>query len=74
MDEGASSEVEKVLLFISDARDRAARARKKLADEGADEAALLALAKVEQDLAKAHRELMQGTYFAVSASSEQLAL
>lgn len=74
MDEAASSEVEKVLLFISDARDRTARALKKLNADEADEATLRALAQAERDLSRIHRELMQGAYFTVPAASEQLVL
>ncbi len=65
MDEPSSSEVEKVLLFVSDARERAAKARRHLESQGAEQHVLKALERVENDLASAHRELMKGTYFAV---------
>ncbi|MBK5232633.1 MAG: hypothetical protein JJE13_06595 [Thermoleophilia bacterium] len=74
MEEVASSEIEKVLLFISDARERAAKARKKLIAENADSHLIDSLERVETSLADSHRELMQGTYFAVPERNEQLAI
>lgn len=74
MDGGSSSEVEKVLLFISDARGRAKKARARLAGEQADPHVLEALDRAERSLAEAHRQLMQGTYFAVPERNEQLAV
>lgn len=71
---GSSSEVEKVLLFISDARGRAKKARAQLAGEQADQQVLEALDQAEKTLALAHRQLMQGTYFAVPERNEQLAV
>lgn len=74
MEEVASTEVEKVLLFISDARARAKKARSKLLAEGADQHVLEALDRAESSLGDAHRQLMQGTYFAVHVQNEQLAV
>lgn len=74
MKEASSSEVEKVLLFISDARARAKKARTTLTAEGADEHVLEALDRAEESLSDTHRRLMQGTYFAVPARNEQLAV
>ncbi len=74
MNELSSSEVEKVLLFISDARDRARKARAQLRAEGAGEHVVGAMERAESSLAKAHRDLMQGTYFAVPERDKQLAL
>lgn len=74
MKEASSTEVEKVLLFISDARGRAKKARSQLAAEGTDEHVLEALDRAEESLAETHRRLMQGTYFAVPARNEQLAV
>lgn len=74
MEEAASTEVEKVLLFISDARARAKRARSKLDSEGADQHVLDALDQAEASLGDTHRQLMQGTYFAVPVRNEQLAV
>lgn len=74
MNEASSSEVEKVLLFVSDARDRAGRARAKLQAESADKHLIDAMERAEIALADAHRDLMQGTYFAVPERDKQLAL
>jgi hypothetical protein len=74
MNESNSGEVEKVLLFVSDAKERASKARSRLESEGADQHVLDALARAEADLASAHRELMKGTYFAVPARNERLAI
>lgn len=74
MQEASSTEVEKVLLFISDARGRAKRARDRLGAGEADQHVLDALDRAEESLAAAHRELMQGTYFAVPERNEQLAV
>lgn len=74
VNEANSSEVEKVLLFISDARGRASKAHAQLAAEGADEHVLEALTGAEESLADAHRQLMQRTYFAVPERDKQLAL
>lgn len=70
----SSSEVEKVLLFISDARERAVKARARLLAEGAGGHVVEAMERVESSLAEAHRDLMQGTYFAVPERDKQLAL
>jgi hypothetical protein len=74
MNESNSSEVEKVLLFVSDARDRASKARRRLESQGADKHVLDALDRAEADLASAHRELMKGTYFAIPSKDERLAI
>lgn len=74
MKEASSTEVEKVLLFISDARARAEKARTTLTAEDADEHVLEALDRAEESLGDTHRRLMQGTYFAVPARNEQLAV
>ena len=73
MSGGSSSEVEKVLLFISDAQGRAKRARAQLSGDQADPHVLEALDRAEKALSAAHRELMQGTYFAIPDRNEQLA-
>lgn len=74
MNESNSSEVEKVLLFVSDARDRASKARRRLESQDADKHVLDALDRAEEDLASAHRELMKGTYYAVPSKDERLAI
>ncbi len=65
MNETHFSEVEKTLLFISDARKRADRAATALARDGADAHLVDALTTASADLAALHRLLMQKTYFAV---------
>jgi len=72
MNEAHFAEVEKTLLYVSDARQRAERAAKALAKDGADDHLVEALEEAEQELAAIHRRLMQSTYFAVPA--EQLSL
>jgi cellobiose-specific phosphotransferase system component IIA len=74
MNELSSSEVEKVLLFVSDARNRARKARAQLVAEGAEEHVVEAMERAESSLGEAHRDLMQGTYFAVPEHDKQLAL
>ncbi|HEX5927189.1 MAG TPA: hypothetical protein VFY45_25445 [Baekduia sp.] len=65
MTESQSSEVERVLLYISDARTRAQRAAESVRKDGADEHIVAALRDSEQQLADLHRRLSQGTYYAV---------
>jgi hypothetical protein len=74
MNELSSSEVEKVLLFVSDARDRARKARAQLEAESAEGHIVEAMKRTESALAEVHRDLMQGTYFAVPEHDKQLAL
>lgn len=72
VNEAHFAEVEKTLLFVSEARQRAERAAKALAKDGADEHLVEALEEAERELAEIHRLLMQSTYFAVP--KEQLTL
>lgn len=72
--EEQSNEVERVLLFISDARDRARSARERAQKAGGDEHVLAALRDAERDLAALHRRLMQGTYYAVPDTAPRLAV
>lgn len=65
MNEAHFSEVEKTLLFISEARKRAERAVDSLRRDGADPHLITALEGASADLAALHRRLMQQTYFAV---------
>ncbi len=66
------AEIEKTLLYVSEARERAERAAKIL-DRGHAEPHLVeALAELERALEEAGRKLMQRTYFAVPR--EQLTL
>lgn len=68
------AEIEKVLLYVSEARERAARAQGDLERAGAPEHLVGALRQAEARLAEDHRHLMQGTFFAVPADQDQLAV
>lgn len=72
MNEAHFAEVEKTLLYISEARERAARAVRALAKDAAEPHLTEALEDAERELAGLHRQLMQATYFAVPR--EQLTL
>jgi hypothetical protein len=74
MTEAQWSEVEKVLLYISDARKRAQRAAGQLDCDNAPEHVKAAVSAAESDLAQLHRQLMQSTYFAVEDDSLKLAI
>jgi len=74
MTEQQSSEVEKVLLHIGDARSRARRAADRCAADGADAHVVAALRDSERQLADLHRKLSQGTYYAVPDESMRLAV
>lgn len=74
MTERQSSEVEKVLLHISEARTRAWRAAELVEKNGAERHIVEALQAAEQQLADLHRKLAQGTYYAVVDSSLRLAV
>jgi len=74
MTERESSEIEKVLLYISDARTRAKRAADVVAKDGADAHIIAALADAERQLGELHTKLAQGTYYAVPDDSLKLAV
>jgi hypothetical protein len=65
MNEAHFAEIEKTLLFISEARKRAERAAAGLESDGAEPHLVAALRQVEQELEELGRRLMQQTYFAV---------
>ncbi len=71
MSESHLSEVEKTLLYISEARERAARARTALEGAGAEPHLIAALRATEQALADDHRKLMQRTFFAVPSNDQE---
>jgi hypothetical protein len=73
MNESHHSEVEKVLLYISEARERAERARLALERDGAEPHLIAALAQSEQQLRQEHRRLLQRTFYAVG-DQERLAV
>ena len=74
MNEGHSSEVETVLLYLSDARTRARKAAEAVEKDGAEAHVVAALRETEQQLGEMHRKLSQGTYYAVPDSSLRLAV
>lgn len=65
MNEAHFAEIEKTLLYISEARLRAERAAKLIAKDGADAHLIEALEDANRELLDLHRRLMQRTYFAV---------
>jgi len=65
MNEAHFAEIEKTLLFISEARKRAERAAAGLESDGAEAHLVAALRQTEQQLEELGRRLMQQTYFAV---------
>ena len=64
--------IEVVLLYISEARERAERTAQELRKDLADEHLVEALEQAERELEQLGRLLMQRTYFAVP--KEQLTL
>jgi hypothetical protein len=73
LNEAHHSEVEKVLLYISEARERAERARVALARDGAEQHLVSALEQSEECLRQEHRRLLQATFYAVP-DQERLAV
>ena len=65
MNEAHFREIEKTLLFISEARKRAERAAANIESDGAEPHLVAALKQAEQELEELGRFLMQQTYFAV---------
>lgn len=65
MNEAHFSEIERVLLYISEARDRAARARKEIEGNGAKPHLVAALRAAEEAMRAEHRRLMQSTFYAI---------
>lgn len=74
MTERQSSEVEKVLLHIGDARTRARRAADAVAKDNGDAHVIKALQRSEQELGELYRRLSQGTYYAVPDDSLRLSV
>jgi hypothetical protein len=72
VNEAHFAEIEKVLLYVSEARERAERAARTLRSDDAEPHLVEALEEAERELERLGRSLMQRTYFAVS--KEQLAL
>lgn len=70
MDEAHFLEVEKALLYVSEARERCGKAIVTLRKDGAERHLVEALEAAERDLQSTHRRLMQQTLFAVPADPQ----
>lgn len=68
VNEAHFAEIEKVLLYVSEARERAERAAAAIDRDGADAHLVQALRQAERELEELGRTLMQRTYFAVPDS------
>ena len=73
VNEAHFAEVEKTLLYISDARRRAEKALKELRRDNAEPHLIDALEQAERQLEILSRHLMQQTYFAVPKQQLSLA-
>lgn len=71
MNEAHFSEIEKVLLYVSDARQRAERAAKTIAKSRAEPHLVTALENASRSLRELHRTLMQSTYYAVVEDAQE---
>lgn len=72
MNEEHFKEIEKVLLYVSEARRKAEGVAEALDRSGAEAHLVTALRDAEAELAELHRKLMKGTYWAVP--KQQLSL
>jgi hypothetical protein len=70
VNESHFAEIERALLYISEARARAERSARELGRDGAEPHLVEALEDAERELEALGRRLMQRTYFAVA--EEQL--
>lgn len=68
------SEIEQILLDLSDAKRRATKARETLVREGAPERFVAALSVTEQTIDAERRRLMQSTYYSVPGDQDRLAV
>lgn len=73
MNEAHFSEIEKVLLYISEARERAERARLAIVKDSAEPHLIAALKESEDRLRAEHRRLLQQTFYA-KPDQERLAV
>ncbi len=73
MNESHFSEIERVLLHVSEAAARTGRAIRELERDGAESHLVAALEKAKGDLEVTSRALIQGTHFAVT-DQDQLAV
>ena len=65
MNEAQSSEVERVLLHIGHACDRAKRGAEAVTKDGDDPGVAKALTDAANELSRVYRQLTQATYYAV---------
>jgi septation ring formation regulator EzrA len=65
VDEAHFREVEKALLYVSEARERCEKTISILRKQGADAHLVEAVVEAERELQLTHRRLMQQTLFAV---------
>ncbi len=72
MNEAHFREIEKVMLYISEARAAAESSAKTIAKDDADDHLVIALESTEQALAKLHTALMQSTFFAVPSDQDDM--
>ena len=72
--EAELGQVEKVLLYISEARERASRVADELRRSGAPDHLIAAVKGAEASLEADHRRLLQATFFAVADDQERLAV
>lgn len=74
MTEAHSGEVEKLLLYVGDARERAHAAAERVARDGTDEHVVQALRDTERELGELHTRLTQRTFYAISDGELKLAV
>jgi hypothetical protein len=68
------AEVERTLLLIAEARERAERTARRVRREEGERRLVEALEDADRALLAVHGELMRSAYFGADASSEQLRL
>jgi hypothetical protein len=74
MTEAHSGEVEKVLLYVGDARDRARAAADRVARDDGAEHVVQALRDTERELGDLHTRLTQQTFYAIPDAELKLAV
>jgi hypothetical protein len=74
MNEEHSSEVERVLLHVGHASDRAKRAVVQVVKDGADPHVVKALEDTAEELSQVYRRLAQATYYAIPSDDLKLAV
>ncbi len=68
MNEAHFAEIEKTLLYVSEARERAEVAARTIGRDNGEAHLVEALERTQTELLALHRRLMQATYFAVPAA------